>query len=166
MQVVINGSEGFYTISDKGDVYSYFTPLIKKLKTRLRRGYESLTLRLNEVRKDYSIHVLVAEHFIGPRPDGFQVNHIDGNKINNNVTNLEYVTQSENMKHAFRLGLQCNKGENHSQSKLTELDIIKIRRMRKMGMTYLKISEYFCVTGLTIGKICRGERWSHVKEEV
>ncbi len=162
MQVVINGSEGFYTISDKGDVYSYFTPLIKKLKTRLRRGYESLTLRLNEVRKDYSIHVLVAEHFIGPRPDGFQVNHIDGNKINNNVTNLEYVTQSENMKHAFRLGLQCNKGENHSQSKLTELDIIKIRRMRMKGFKNNEIAARFNVCVPTISKICNFKAWSHV----
>jgi len=54
------------------------------------------------------IHAIVAEHFIGKRPDGFVVNHKDGNKLNNRPDNLEYCTISENIKHAIRYGLHVS----------------------------------------------------------
>jgi hypothetical protein len=76
----------------------------KKLKVlRLSRGDEYIKAKMALVTglKRIAVAHLVAHHFIGPRPDGLYVNHIDGDKLNNRAENLEYVTQSENLKHAF-----------------------------------------------------------------
>lgn len=56
-------------------------------------------------KKTYYVHRVVYELFVGPIPKGYDINHIDGNKFNNNVCNLEAVTRSENQNHAFRTGL-------------------------------------------------------------
>lgn len=78
----------------------------KSIKQYLQNsGYLKLTLRKNNKQYNKTVHRLVAEAFI-PNPDNkLQVNHIDGDKQNNNVNNLEWCTKSENMKHAFKTGL-------------------------------------------------------------
>lgn len=79
----------------------------KILKTQYsNRGYEFITLRLNGKKKMYPIHKLVAKCFV-PNPHNYlYVNHKDGNKLNNNKGNLEWCTQSHNIKESYRLGLQ------------------------------------------------------------
>lgn len=69
-------------------------------------------LRIKFNNKNYQIHSLVANYILGERPHGLCVNHIDGNKLNNRPSNLEYVTISENIKHSIRTGLHiCNRPE-------------------------------------------------------
>jgi len=75
-------------------------------------------LIVNMNRKTYPIHSLVAKFILGDRPHGLCVNHIDGNKLNNAPTNLEYVTLAENTKHSMRTGLHiCNRPEHLSTYK-------------------------------------------------
>lgn len=69
-------------------------------------GYRIVTMYNHGKKRGMSMHNLVAKAFIGDIPDGYVVNHIDGNKVNNNVNNLEIITISENNKHAFRTGLK------------------------------------------------------------
>lgn len=69
------------------------------------RGYMLVVLSTNNVRKTTMVHTLVSKLFLGPKPSGLEINHIDGNKLNNHVDNLEYVTKSQNVKHAIKLGL-------------------------------------------------------------
>lgn len=69
-------------------------------------GYLSVGLRRNGQSFSRRIHCLVAEAFIGPRPEGLYINHKDGDKQNNDVSNLEYVTPGENVIHALDLGLR------------------------------------------------------------
>lgn len=90
-----------YYISQFGDVYS--RKHIKKLNPRINEdGY--LVVKISN--KSISIHRLVMLVFCGPPPSkGMQVNHIDGNKQNNSIDNLEYVTQKENLYHAMKLGI-------------------------------------------------------------
>ena len=97
--------EGFhYSASTDGRVRNDETDTIKAQTIR-KDGYYKVDLYDNGQRSSKRISRLVAEAFI-PNPDNKpQVNHIDGNKLNNDVSNLEWVDNSENMLHAFRTGL-------------------------------------------------------------
>src|SRR3990167_1749868 len=101
------GYEGLYSVSSFGCVKSHTCWAGQKdnfiLKARVCRRYFRVTLYKNKISKSCFVHKLVAEAFIGDRPNGKQINHKDCDKLNNNVTNLEYVTPSENCLHAFRM---------------------------------------------------------------
>lgn len=98
----IKGFEDNYFISDCGKVFSKS----KQLKTYFTKtGYEAIHLRKNSMRFHKTIHRLVAETFIDNTLNKSEVNHIDGNKSNNHVSNLEWVTSSENKRHARDTGL-------------------------------------------------------------
>mgnify|MGYP002814111959 CR=1 FL=1 len=106
------------------------------------------------------IHREVAHAFLGPCPEGKEVNHQDGDKTNNRVTNLEYVTQQENLAHATRNGLKA-KGEQNGYSKYTEKEI---RIMKSMAMT-MRPSEVADCLGLprtTVWGVVSGKAWKHV----
>lgn len=94
----IKGYEGLYQVSNMGEVrrVGRNKPLYKSL-----RNYYGVKLSKNNIKKYFNIHKLVAETFIPNLSNKEQVNHIDGNKLNNNVENLEWVTPSENTKHAY-----------------------------------------------------------------
>ena len=125
--------EGLYQVSNFGNVKSLprkgtcIYP--KKLKIRVgNRGYSTVTLSKNNIKKSFSVHRLVANAFIPNLKNLPQVNHIDGNKLNNNVENLEWVTAFDNIQHSIKTNLKPNdKGYNNCNSKLSETDINYIR---------------------------------------
>lgn len=77
----------------------------KIIKTRLCSGYPCYTESINNKRRDVSVHRKVAETYIPNPLNKPCVNHIDGNKLNNDVSNLEWVTYKENSQHASKMGL-------------------------------------------------------------
>lgn len=102
----IKGYEGLYQISNFGNLISIKHNRIKKIITQKNQRYLRNNLWKNGKYKSFSIHRLVAEAFL-PNPNNFPVvNHKDGNKLNNNVNNLEWCTQSHNVKESYKLGLQ------------------------------------------------------------
>jgi hypothetical protein len=85
-------------------------------------------MRAKVARKSCRVHGLVAETFIGPRPNGAQVNHKDGNKRNNAVCNLEYVTASQNIQHAYDTGLKrSRRGAQNPNAKLSEAQRAQVK---------------------------------------
>ena len=72
----------------------------------MANGYMQVGLSIDGKTATRYVHGLVAEAFLGLRPTGYDVNHIDGDKANNAVLNLEYCTRSENHRHAFRIGIR------------------------------------------------------------
>lgn len=102
----IVGYEGLYKVSNTGKVYSLISG--KVLQTTKRKAsqtsYEYLTLVKDKVKQTYTVHRLVAKQFIPNTDNKPIVNHIDNNGLNNNVSNLEWCTYSENLKHAQNQG--------------------------------------------------------------
>ncbi len=82
-----------------------------------KNGYPSVTLKKKDCGTNFMVHRLVGIHFIENKGDGWQINHKDGNKKNNRVDNLEWVSQQDNMKHAFKIGLHKGKGATHYKTK-------------------------------------------------
>ena len=112
------------------------------------------------------VHQCVAEAFIGPCPAGLEVNHIDGNKKNNRIENLEYVTHSENMIHSFTIDLGRNRGANNPRAKLNPADVSEIREIYGNGwFSQREIMRIYGVGKTTIAHIVRGENWKHVGAE-
>jgi hypothetical protein len=129
----------------------------------LNGGYPAIQIRRGARRKNILVHRMLAEAFI-PNPEGKPfINHIDGNKANNSLSNLEWVTHQENIQHAFRAGLmpQCNlgSGEDSPAAKLTWPDVERIRAMLLAGVTHAKIATHFRVKKGAIGCIARNETW-------
>lgn len=97
-----------YQVSTNGQVRNKITGKILKPCINNRSGYYHIGLSIDGQHRTFYIHRLVAEAFIGERPDGYQINHIDGNKLNNRFDNLEYCSRSDNIKHSYRTGLNSN----------------------------------------------------------
>ena len=99
----IQGYEGLYSVSDTGLVKTHIYNKI--LKPVIQLGYESVVLYRNKKSKAFKVHRLVAMAFLDNPNNYEQVNHIDGNKRNNNVSNLEWCTAKQNTHHAINNGL-------------------------------------------------------------
>jgi len=133
-------------------LYTYERPIGALLVT----GYVGLGYR-DETGKPQQItaHRLIWTVCRGPIPDGYVINHLNGNKIDNRISNLEAVTQAQNLQHAYDTGL-IPSGEDHYSSKLTDLDVTKVRRMLADGMKQGEIAAIFNVSGPLISNVNTG----------
>jgi len=131
---------------------------------QLTSGYPTFNASSGSRRSRLTVHRCVAEAFLGPRPDGLEVNHKDGNKTNNHVDNLEYVTRSENHLHKFRLGMGGSLlGEAHQNSTTTEADVREIRRLYSTTrLSCREIGERFGLKPGHVWKIAKGKLWKHI----
>ena len=113
----------------------------------------------NNKSKPLRVHRLLAITFIANPDKKPCINHIDGNKLNNEICNLEWCTHQENMDHAFRTGLANNKGENNGQSKLTSKKAKEIKLLLADGrLSQYKIASMYgvsrsCVLGIKAGRL-------------
>ena len=139
-----------YYISDAGDVVAISAKRIRPIK---RGGYN----RVNINGKAVSIHRAVARHFI-PNPNNKPcINHIDGNKTNNSVDNLEWVTNGENMQHAYDTGLKKR------TFKYTDEQVVELIRLVKDGsMSRKQIAKKLGVEYGWINAVLQGKIWSEL----
>ena len=124
--------------------------------------YYKISLSNNEAQRHVGVHQLVAETFIDNPECKPEVNHKNGNKLDNRVENLEWVTRSENEKHAFRIGLKVPAcGSRHGHSKLTESDVKKIRSLEN-SMSRKEIADKFGMSYSGIEAILVRRTWKHI----
>lgn len=168
----IRGFEGLYKISDNGEVKSlpkYNFSKNKILKADKTSAYFRVILFKDNVKKRYSIHRIVATEFIKNIKNLPQVNHIDGDKRNNNVKNLEWVSRKENIRKAWRLGLMENirKASRINGRKLAEgkyyitKSISQYDKSNNFVKKFKSISEASRELKINLGNIasnCRQER--------
>lgn len=162
------GFEGRYSVSDLGNVVSH----VSRFKDNdwfvmrpwiSRYGYPRVSLMVSKRNRVYkTVHVLVAEAFIGPRKHGYQVNHKNGIKTDNRSCNLEYVTCRENVLHSIETLGHSRTGENNPAAKLTEKKVIEIRERRAAGEFYSSIGRAFGITSVMARKIATGKNWKNI----
>ena len=159
------GFEGLYRVSNMGRVKSLFNGDVKIRRAPLcNPGYFSVVLYKDNEVTHIRIHVLVAQAFL-PNPENKRyVNHRDGNKRNNRVDNLEWVTPLENAHHAINMGL-TKSGCDHPRAKLNEEQVRYIREVcipgdRKFGFGAL--ARKFGVGVKAIARIYYNERYRNV----
>ncbi len=183
-----------YEVSSTGQVRNKKTGRILKPRPtkKGKKGYLLVALFKNGKRIDRLIHRLVLQAFVGPCLTGLQSNHKDGDKKINHVYNLEWVTPSENQKHAYDTGLKSAPvgqnhhmygkkhkeesiekmrkskeglyvGEKHPLTKLSEKDVISIRKMVKEGIKQTEIAKLKDIKPSAVNKIVKRRTWKHVK---
>lgn len=146
-----------YFISDCGSVYSNkrgnFIKLVPYINKKNKYMYVSLCKKAIVYKK--SIHRLVAEAFIPNPKNKFDVNHIDGNKQNNNVENLEWTTRSENMLHNFKkLGHKGSFAGKFGKDNPKAKVIIQLDKDNKIVAEFYGMCEAERNTGISVGNIC------------
>lgn len=146
----IPGYKGYYQASNLGRIKSLHRTIIRSngwkqtfrerilIPVKQKNGYLAVQLRKVNYGGSYYIHKLVIESFKDNVFKKSDINHIDSNKLNNNIINLEYATRSENMKHAYLYGgvVSKNKGKIGEKSKLSK----KVQKISPKGEI---LSEYF-----------------------
>jgi hypothetical protein len=127
------------------------------------RGYKYITLHIDGKNRGFQVHRLVAAAFIGK--SDLQVNHINGNKSDNRVQNLEYVTGKQNQQHSKNILKTFQMGERHHKAKLTEKDIVRIFTLHFAGASLSELGKIFNCTAVNIGYILHRKAWAHVPIE-
>lgn len=158
----IKNYEGLYTISNKGVIRSLYTGKIIKQSLN-RYGYYQVRLYKNKMYKNYTVHRLVAETFIQNIHNAESVNHIDGNKTNNKVENLEWCSPSENFKKACRAGLIA-KGNFHGNSIFNEEQVRFIRDAYKSGYSRRRLARVFNTTHDVIDDIISRKSYDNISD--
>lgn len=178
--VDIRGYEGYYQISNYSNVKSLDRVIKQKtgktqtIKGRILKqrtnpgGYYYVELSKNGTKATFAIHQLVAQAFLDNPGNKPIVNHIDGNKLNNSLTNLEWATYSQNLQHAYKTGLRRTVsieavGTKNYKRKLKPEQVIEIKRLLATGnLTHKDIATKFDVARSTVTEIKSGRRWKHL----
>lgn len=129
-----------------------------------RRGYAYVSLSVNGKMRGFQVHRLVCRAFLGP--SDLTVNHKNGVKHDNRLSNLEYATSKENSQHAYWVLDSGPHGEQHHNSKLTEESIARIWALRDAGLTSYEIAPIIGCTRANICYILRGKAWARVSAKL
>lgn len=130
--------------------------------TKDKNGYKKVLLCKNGYHKNIAVHRVVALTFLDNPNNLPQVNHIDGNKINNNVSNLEWCSNYDNMQHAIKKGLVKVKYENNPNAKLKKKDVLNIREWFASGRyTKDELAKTFGVSTTLIRYIIQEKIWRY-----
>ena len=158
----VPGYEQDYVVSESGEIFSMKNGAPRRMRQYLaKHGYFRVNLCINGKCKLHYVHEIVAAAFLGQRPSGLQVRHLNSNSTDNRVVNLEYGTRSENEMDKVPAGLS-NRGSRHGMSILEEDDVRSIKRMLAEKMQATKIAKAFGVNKNTIYHIKKGTTWSHL----
>lgn len=132
-----------------------------RILSRLRGdGYWQVNLHKDGDRRTVKICWLVASAFLGPRPEGLLVRHLDGDSWRDCSTNLAYGTDQENYEDARRHGTYSH-GERHGKSELTEREVQRMRNLRRTH-TLKTLAKLFDTSVTNVSDICRRKTWTHI----
>jgi len=163
--LTFDGCNKIYIIYENGTIWDVEKQKFKKFTIHYK-GYYKASFYINGKDKKFFVHRLVLQTFNPVEGmEDLQINHIDGNKENNCLSNLEWCTQSENQKHAFAHGLISRKGEKNSQHKLTENQVKEISEFLMMRYPISVIACKYNVSKETISAIKNKRNWKEITKD-
>lgn len=152
-----------YFVSENGDVFRNEKQLKPSKDTA---GYLGVQISKNGIVKRFMIHRMVGECYLDNKNNLPEINHEDGNKLNNNYKNLKWSTSSNNKKHAYENNLMiAPKGEKSKVSKLKNDDVVYIKKnykFRDKKYNISTLSKMFNVSSSTIKDIINNKTWTHI----
>lgn len=158
----IEDFEGLYKVSNLGRIYSIRNnKFLKATPNSLHTN--RLYIKLYKDKKQYTFILarLVAKAFI-PNPQHLTtVNHKDGNPLNNRIENLEWLSNADNIRHAYKTGLQKS-GHRRSTAKYTKQEILNMYRMHDAGLSSNAIAAVYNGSGRSIRRILSGDRYKEL----
>ena len=126
-------------------------------------GYAQVILYRDGRRQRFGVHQLVALAFLGPKPSlQHQVAHLDGQRLNNHVSNLAWLLPIENDAHKDLHGTRLRGSQIHS-AKLVEAQVVLIRQALAVGIRQCALAQTYGVSDSTVSLIARGKTWRHVQ---
>jgi hypothetical protein len=126
-------------------------------------GYAQILLYQGGKRRRFGVHQLVALAFLGPKPSPqHEVAHLDGQRLNNHVSNLAWLLHSENERHKDLHGTRLRGSQIHS-AKLVEAQVVLIRQALAVGIRQCALAQTYGVSDSTVSLIARGKTWRHVQ---
>ena len=126
-------------------------------------GYAQVILYRDGRRQRFGVHQLVALAFLGPKPSlQHQVAHLDGQRLNNHVSNLAWLLPIENDAHKDLHGTRLRGSQIHG-AKLTEAQVVLIRQALAVGIRQCALAQTYGVSDSTVSLIARGKTWRHVQ---
>jgi hypothetical protein len=131
-----------------------------KWHTHTATGYPDIRFSVDGKQTAIAVHRIVAEAFLGVRPSDMQIRHLDGNKMNNHITNLCYGTAKENANDKIQHG-KSSKGIKNPKNKLTEAQVIHIRSMQGQ-VNAENLASIFGLNESTVYRIWNKKYWSHL----
>jgi len=175
------GWEDLYEVSNRGRVRSRdrtltFTRIrlgVLQQVTVLRKGrmlvchgqitgYLAVNLSREHQMRRCVVHRLVMFAFAGPEPAGHQVNHINGDKRDNRLENLEWVTPAENTRHAFARGLRFTRRGYKVKYRVTPTQVVEIRRLSAEGWSLSELAKEFDAPMSTLNRIVLRHTWKNI----
>lgn len=145
-------------------VFTSYLPSVKLSPFLSKNGYLVVSTLKNGKRPKVFVHRLVAMCFVHGYKPHLTVNHINGIKTDNRPENLEWVTLSQNSKHEWETGLVNLRGENQPTHKLTQRQVIHIRKALRLGVPANSLSIIANVSPSTIYLIEKGKRWANIED--
>lgn len=159
-----------YFADECGNIYSRKKGnTLKKMTPQFQKQWDYYSLGLIADcgnKKNMTIHRLIALTFLPNTDDLPEVNHIDGNKTNNTLSNLEWVTRSQNLKHAFAMGLNDSKGTLNGRATIQDEDVLSIYTDLMSGGQVSTLASKYGVSRGIISNIKRKKSWTHVTKDL
>lgn len=161
---IIPNTNDCYSATEDGKIFSHNGgKTVEKIQFTNGAGYKSVGIYDKGKQRRFYVHQLVMRTFVGDKPFlKANINHIDGDKNNNSISNLEYCTYKENHAHAIQNGLRNPVGEGNGRAKLTKEKVIVMRHLYDIGNPSNTIARLFGIGYTQSTRVCKRVQWKHV----
>lgn len=161
-RVKVIAEADMYEVCDQGYVRRIKTGrILKPYLNKKENGYVYVKLQVGGIQKAFHVGVLVGTYFVDNPENKPTINHDDGIKLNNHYTNIKWATYKENSQHAVQIGL-IKSGSQRHDSKLTDDDVLSVRKLYSEGCPIFEIACQFRVSDTLIGKVVHNQSYKNV----